>query len=99
MDFVKRNIYFRAFRVTIRQREFKNTRIYIVILLFRSRSIPVCITIYGIRECRRSPAALVACFLHNVHVITTTATNETMTHRLLRVTNFPIGSFHRLRYN
>ena len=30
---------------------------------------------------------------------TTTATNETMTHRLLRVTNFPIGSFHRLRYN
>ena len=39
---------------------------------------------------------LVACFLHNVHVITTTATNETMTHRLLRVTNFPIGSFHRL---
>ena len=36
-------------RVTIRQCEFKHTRIYIVILLFRSRS-------RIIRECRRSPA-------------------------------------------
>ena len=44
-----RCMFVRAFRVTIREREF-------TFLFCCSVPVPVCITIYGIRECRRSPA-------------------------------------------